>query len=49
MQVWAGEKEHAACTVVGVRRSKRHLDNLGIRGEGLAVGVVAEVGFTEEP
>lgn len=28
----------------------RHLDNLGINGgEGLAVGVVAEVGFTEEP
>lgn len=28
---------------------ERHLDNLGIRGGGLAVGVVAEVGFTEEP
>lgn len=28
---------------------ERHLDNLGIKGGGLAVGVVTEVGFTEEP
>lgn len=32
-----------------IKAYKRHLDNLGIRGEGLAGGVVAEVGFTEEP
>lgn len=33
----------------GQEAYERHLDNLGIRGEGLAVGVVTEVGFTEEP
>lgn len=35
----------------GNKAYERHLDNLGVRkrGEGLAVGVVAEVGFTEEP
>lgn len=27
---------------------ERNLLNLGIKGEGLAVGVVTEVGFTEE-
>lgn len=33
----------------GQEAYERHLGNLGIRGEGLAVGVVTEVGFTEEP
>lgn len=28
---------------------KAGFGDLGIRGEGLAVGVVTEVGFTEEP
>lgn len=34
----------------GQEAYERHLDNLGIRGGGgLAVGVVTDVGFTEEP
>lgn len=36
---------HAQCQ----EAYERHLDNLAIKGEGLAVGVVADVGFTEEP
>lgn len=42
--------QESCCMHSGVREAyERHLDNLGIRGEGLAVGVVTEVGFTEEP
>lgn len=43
-----GVRGHAACIVVR-RGYERHLHDLGIRGEGLAVGVVTEVGLTEEP
>lgn len=47
--VRVGDRDHAACTVGGVGVRETPGQPWHYRAGGLAVGVFAEVGFTEEP